>query len=622
MTEVETRAQRRQRLLGVVARLPETPGVYLFRGPDGAVAYVGKARNLRERVRSYFSRSRGDGRRAVVFVDRYVHAIEIVGTQTEPEAFLLESKLVKRHKPAYNVKLRDDKDFLYVRVDRRHPFPALVLARRPRSRTRGVTFHGPFASAQALRRTLRTMGAILPLRDCTDRDFASRTRPCLKHDMGRCCGPCVGLVTQAHYAGLLESALDVLAGRSGGLVADLERRMAEAAAGQRYEEAGRLRDQIGFLRRAVQVQQVENTGLADGDVLGLQRAGELAAVVVLFFRHGALVSSGSHALDSVLPDEELLSGFLLQYYAGGRPVPREVLLPVALPDADGLAAELAQRRGGPVTLGSPRRGGRRALLDLAARNADHALALAVEERGHQRALLAALAERLGLPRVPETIECYDVSNTGRSGIVASRVVFRHGDPDKDRYRHYRLRTLTGPDDYGALEEVLRRRLRRREADPLPDLLVVDGGRGQLGVAQRVCAELGLTDLPLAALAKGGRRGRALTLDEGERERLFLPGREAPVVLDRNAPEEYLLQRLRDEAHRFAIVHHRSVRSREALGSRLEDVPGVGPVLRRRLLSAFGGSQALVRASVDELAAVRGVGPALARSILDHLAGAG
>jgi excinuclease ABC subunit C len=615
---VESRDERRERLLAAVGRLPTGPGVYIFRNAEGAVAYVGKARNLRERVRSYFTGSRGDSRRAVVFVDRYVHALEFVSTQTEPEAFLLENRLVKRHKPAYNVKLRDDKDFLYVRVDRRHDFPALGLARRPKARTRDVTFHGPFASAHSLRRTLRTLGSILPLRDCSDREFASRTRPCLKHDMGRCCAPCVGLVTREEYAALLDEALEVLAGRAGSVQARLQERMAGAANEMRFEEAARLRDQIRFLRAATNTQQVENIGLPDGDVVGRARAGDLACLVVLFFRGGTLVSSTAHTLDSELPDEELLEGFLLEFYADGRPVPREVLLPVELPEASALQSLLAERRGGAVDLSTPQRGERRALIELAARNAQHALDVAVEDRGHQAALLDGLKERLALPRVPEIIECYDISNTGRSGIVASRVVFKHGEPDRARYRNYRMKTVEGQDDYASLAEVLRRRLARAATDPLPDLLMVDGGKGQLGVAETVREELGLADLPLAAIAKGGRRGRAVTLDEGEQERIFLPGRAEPIVLDRQAPEEYLLQRLRDEAHRFAISHHRKVRSKESLGSRLDDVPGVGPVLRKRLLTSFGGMRELERASVEQIAAVRGVGAELAQVLHDHL----
>jgi excinuclease ABC subunit C len=620
--QAASRAERRERLLATVARLPTGPGVYLFRSADGAVAYVGKARNLRERVRSYFSRSSGDTRRAVQFVDRYVDSIEFVSTASEPEAFLLENKLVKRHKPAYNVKLRDDKDFLYVRVDRRHAFPALTLARRPRGRTRGVSHVGPFASAGALRQTLRMLGGIIPLRDCSDREFAGRTRPCLKHDMGRCRAPCVGWIPQADYAHLLEDALEVLQGRCGRVLAELEERMRSASQEERFEQAARLRDQIRYLRTVTEAQQVENTGLPEGDVLGLHRAGDLAQVVVLFFRNGALVSSVAHALDSELPDEELLAGFLRAFYGEGRPVPRELLLPLDPPDRDGLATWLGEQRGGPVSIGRPRRGSRRTLLALAQRNARHALALAVEQRGHQRALVDGLAVRLDLQRPPELIECYDVSNTGRTGIVASRVVFRHGEPDRQRYRHYRVKTLSGQDDYAALAEVLRRRLMRRAQDPLPDLLLVDGGRGQLGVAQRVCEEVGVDDLPLAALAKGARRGRSLTLGPGEQERVFLPGRQAPVPLDRNTPEEYLLQRLRDEAHRFAIGHHRKLRSRESLSSSLDDVPGVGPVLRRRLLAAFGGTRALSRATVDEIAAVRGVGRDLAAAILDCLGDTG
>ena len=618
----ETAEARRERLLATVARLPTGPGVYLFRAEGGAVAYVGKARNLQQRVKSYFQRGRDETRRASLFVDRYVHTIEFVSTATEPEAFLLENRLVKRHKPAYNVKLRDDKDFLYVRIDRRHAFPALGLARRPRGATRGVTHIGPFASASNLRHTLRTLGGIIPLRDCSDREFASRTRPCLKYDMGRCLAPCVGWIVAEEYGRLLDQATGALEGRVDPVLEDLERRMQQASGDERYEQAARMRDQIRALRAVTGSQQVENTGVAEADAVGLHRAGGLAQVVVLFVRRGALVSTASHAFESELPDEELLADFLREYYGEGRPVARELLLPFELPDAEGLAAFLGERHKQEVTLvAEPARGARRALVELAAKNARHALAVTVEQRGHQLALLEALAARLGLARPPETLECYDVSNTGRTGIVASRVAFRHGEPDRDRYRHYRIRTLADQDDYGALAEVLRRRLARRDTDPLPDLLIVDGGKGQLGVAVRAVEEAGLTEAErpaLAALAKGGRRGRSLLLDAGEQERVFLPGRDEPVVLDRNTPEEYLLQRLRDEAHRFAIGHHRLVRGKESLASGLDDIPGIGPVLKRRLLSAFGGSRGLARASVEEIAAVRGVGPGLAQAIADRV----
>jgi excinuclease ABC subunit C len=293
-----------------------------------------------------------------------------------------------------------------------------------------------------------------------------------------------------------------------------------------------------------------------------------------------------------------------------------------VPEAESFAARLAEQRNGPVSLSVPQRGKRKELRLMAARNAKHALAVAVEQRGHQRALLESLGKRLDLAGPPATIECYDVSNTGRSGVVASRVVFRHGEPDRSRYRHYRIKSFEGQDDYAALGEVLKRRLARRAADPLPDLLVVDGGKGQLSVARRACAEAEVQDQPLAALAKGGRRGRSLTLAAGEQERVFLPDRDEPIVLDRNTPEEYLLQRLRDEAHRFAIGHHRKLRSKESLASRLDDVPGVGPVLRKRLLSAFGGTRELARANLEDVAAVRGVGPELARDILEHLGATG
>ncbi|RKY22213.1 MAG: excinuclease ABC subunit C [Planctomycetota bacterium] len=609
-------AARRDKLLALVERLPDGPGVYLFKDVAGAVAYVGKARRLRERVRSYF-RSSQDGRRAVRFVDRYVHDIGFVSTKSEHAAFLLENQLVKRHNPAYNVKLRDDKDFLYVRVDRRHPFPDLALVRRPRGRSQGVTHHGPFASAGSLRRTLRTLSAIVPLRDCSDRELASRTRPCLKHEMGRCCAPCVELVTPEHYAELLADAVDVLEGRCEPTVERLEQEMARASDATQYELAARKRDAITALRTMTSRQQVENTGVPDADVLGLHRAGELAEVVVLAFRRGSLVSSANHTLESVLPDDELLAGFVLEFYGSERPVPKEVLVPLALPDQEGLAAWLGDQRGHAVRLADSLRGARRGLLDLARRNAEDALVLAVEQRGHQRRLLEALAQRLELPAPPEVIECYDVSNTGRSAIVASRVVFRHGEPDRSSYRHYRIRTTDGQDDYGAMREVLQRRLARAGSDPLPDLLLVDGGRTHLQVALDAMQRAGV-QRPAAALAKGARRGRSLSLAPGEQERVFLPGREQPVVLSEGSPEEYLLQRVRDEAHRFAIGHHRKARSKESMASGLDGVPGVGAVLKRRLLSRFGGTRALARASAEELSAVPGISHALAQRILEHL----
>ena len=554
-------------------------------------------------------------------MDRYVHAIEFLSTGTEHEAFLLENKLIKRHKPEYNVKLRDDKDFLYVRVRRGHDFPALELARRPR-KGGDASYHGPYASAGSIRRTLRMLGGVIPLRDCTDREFASRTRPCLKHEMGRCCAPCVGLVDKPTYDAHLSDALAVLEGRCEELVARLEARMAAASSDERYEEAARLRDQIRYLRAITARQEVENITVAEADVVGMHRAGSLVELVVLFFRRSALVSSAHHTLESELPDDELLAGFLAEFYGEARPVPAAILLPLSLPEPELLVEQLSDRpgetRAAKVVLSVPRRGPRRRLVELAERNAEDALKVAIEQRGHQTNLLEGLARRLDLDRLPERIECYDISNTGRSGVVASRVVFRHGEPDRSQYRHYRMRTVEGQNDYGAMTEVLRRRFKRAASDPLPDLLVVDGGKAHLGIAQKVVAETGTEGLALAALAKGGRRGRAVTLQPGERERLFVPGRDEPLTLERNTPEEYLLQRLRDEAHRFAIGHHRRLRSKQSLASRLDDVPGVGAVLKKRLLQQFGGTRALARADAAEVATVKGVSPELARLILDHL----
>lgn len=618
-TKREKPQERRSRLKRTGGQFPATPGVYLFRDVTGTVAYVGKAVNLRKRVLSYFRGKRPDGRRATRFVDRYVHAMEFITTETEQEALLLENKLIKQHKPDYNVRLRDDKDFLYVRVDRSHDFPALVLARRPkRGRGGKVTYHGPFANAGGLRRTLRVIGGIIPLRDCSDREFSLRTRPCLKHDMGRCCAPCVDRVDSSTYGDYVADAVNVLEGDAESLVASLEERMLEASRDEAYELAARHRDQIAYLRSVTSRQQIENVGIEEADVLGLHRAGDLAEIVVLFFRRGALVSRASHTLESALSEEDLLAGFLEAFYAGARPIPREILLPGKVADPSLTKQALASRREGAVSLAVPRGGVRRRLVLLAQRNARHSLAMAVEQRGQQHQMLSALKERLNLPRIPLTIECYDVSNTGRDSAVASRVVFHHGEADRRRYRIYRLRSFAGQNDYAAMEEVLRRRMRRRKTDPLPDLLLVDGGRAHLAVAERVCEEFGVGDLALAGLAKGGRRGRSLLLHAGEQERIFLPGREDPVTMNRNSAEEYVLQHIRDEAHRFAIGHHRKLRSRTSMSSALDGIPGVGPVIKKRLLQGFGGLRGLRDATGAELAQTRGVSPRLAEEIVLYL----
>jgi len=578
------------RLREKVEALPRAPGVYLLKDAQARVVYVGKAVDLRARVRSYL-RPEGDGRPAAPFLARRVADVAFIATGNEKEALLLEHTLVKRHRPRYNVRLRDDKAHLCIRVDVAHAWPRIHMVRR--FRRDGAHYFGPFADATAVRRTIRVLGAVYPLRLCSDRVLASRTRPCLYYQLKRCGAPCVGYVRPEEYRAQVEGMLELLRGRTGPLLERLEREMGGAAGAQDFERAAALRDRIEALRRTTQAQRVAGADLSDRDAVGLARRGEVVAAAVLHVREGRLLSLRTHHFPTILPDGAVLARLLHAVYREGRVVPPEVLLPAEPEDARELAAALAERRGGPVRLLAPERGPARALVDLAEQNAREAIAEAEGDAAQREALLDRLRERLALARLPRRIECFDVSTTQGSETVGSRVVFLDGAPHADGYRRFRVRTVAGQDDFASLREVLLRRFRRDEEPP--DLVVVDGGAGQLAAVRDAVP----SGVELAGLAKA----RALGGGARSPERVYRPGAATPLALPPDAPETYLLARLRDEAHRFAVAYHRRLRSKRAVRSELDAIPGLGPRRRTTLLRRFGSARGVRAASRAELEAV-------------------
>lgn len=598
--------------------VPRRPGVYLFRDAQGKVLYVGKARDLRARLASY-KRPGGDGRLSIRFLEREARAVETIVTRTEQEALLLEDALVKQHKPPHNVRLKDDKSFLMLRLDRGERFPRLKFVRahspevgKPGGRSR---YFGPYASARAVRRTLSDLHRVVPLRDCPDSVMDHRSRPCLKHQIGQCSAPCVGLVSEEAYAELVERAAAILSGDVAELESDLERRMRQAAAELHYEQAARWRDRLQALRRTVEGQGVRPRDRVARDVLGLARRAEDAVVHRLAFREGRLAESRSHRFRSELSDEELLHGVLTALYAGGRRAPpAELVLPCRPAEAELLEEVLA----GGTQCVVPTSGERKRMLELAGENARAELARLVKEREGGVEVSEELGRMLDLDESPEVIDCFDVSNLQGAHVVASRVRFRRGIPDRAGYRRFRVKSVEGQDDFASLREVVRRSLARGLAeDDLPDLVVIDGGKQQLASALEAREEAGAFGVVVVALAKArSERGPAGARKAASEERLFLPDAKEPLELARHSAVRHLLERVRDEAHRFAITYHRKERGR--VQSQLDSIPGIGPAKRRALLLRFGSVQGVREASLEDIAGVPGIGRELAQSIRERL----
>jgi excinuclease ABC subunit C len=602
-----------------LSTLPTNPGAYLFKDKSGEVIYVGKAKSLRARVRQY-ARG-GDGRVQIRFLLAQLVDIEVLVTNSEKEALLLEDTLIKQYKPHYNIRLKDDKSYWHVKITSQEPWPRLFLTRQVVKD--GSKYLGPFHSSTAVQETLEIIRKVFPLRTCSDTVFRNRTRPCIEYQIKRCLGPCALPVEREEYQRQLKGVLLLLEGKNTELVEQLTARMHEAAEALRFEEAARLRDQVRAITQTGERQQVARPLGNDQDIFGLYREGGFVEVQVLFVRAGKLVGNQDYSFDDYeFPDEEILAELLTQFYQGERFIPDEVILPVALEDALVREELLAERKGKKVSLLAPQRGDKMRLVEMAQENARHSFVEKRRGAEQKEKTLESLRLSLHLRSAPKRIECFDISNIQGNLAVGSMVVFDEGEPDKNRYRRFRIKTVAGADDFAMMYEVLTRRYRRAlEEKDLPDLLMVDGGKGQLSVAVEVFRELGITDVDLIGLAKM-RTERDPFAEEVEHssERVFLPGRKNPVVLRPNSTALFLLQRVRDEAHRFAITYHRQLRAREQLSSSLDIVPGIGPARRKALLRHFGSLKRMRAASVEELAQVPGVTQAMAEAIHRHLAG--
>ena len=585
-----------------IDQAPRAPGVYLMKDGDGKVLYVGKAKNLRARVRAYFGGT--DGRAMIPFLVSRVQAVAFIVTATEKEALILENTLIKEHRPRYNVVFRDDKSYYHLRIDPLQVFPRFELVRRPRRD--GAACFGPYPSSASARETLRFLHSLFPLRTCRDREMKTRRRPCLEHQIRRCLAPCAGLVSEAAYRELVRDAVAFLEGRENDLLADLKSRMAQASDSLQFETAAALRDRIAAIAETLEKQRMVSLSGGAQDVYGVYREGDLTQVCALFIRQGKLLGQKDFGLLRLGGSTQaLLSSLIKQYYDGAADLPEAILVPEALEDQAVIAEWLADRKGKKVTIGVARRGQGRDLLKMAYVNAQNVFKGASLSADGTEEALALLMEKLLLKRLPERIECFDISNIGGRWAVGAMVTFLAGAAWKAGYRRFRIRTVAGADDYGMLYEILHRRCRKKER--LPDLIVVDGGKGQLGVALSVLKDLGIEDVAAIGLAKERE-------DAGAFDRVYLPRRKDPVPLYRWPAAQLLLQRIRDEAHRFAVSYHRNVKEKEDLQSMLDQIPGIGPARKRVLLTFFGDLRRIKQASPEALQQVPGLGPAQAQRI--------
>ena len=684
MTSTYNRCVIDPAVLHQVRALPERPGVYVMRDARGDVLYVGKATNLRARVRSYFGSSRSLEPK-VLALAALVAQVDHIVTRTESEALLLEATLVKRHQPHHNVRLKDDKHYPYLKVDVQHPWPRVTITRRVEQD--GARYFGPYASAGSVRRTLDVVKKLFPWRSCTKPITGTDPRPCLDYYIKRCIAPCTSFCTQAEYDAVIAETILFLEGRSDEVLRHVEREMALAADALEYERAARLRDQATAIRRVTERQQMATTTPLDADVFALARNGDDACVQAFFVRGIAVADTDSFLLDGTrdASDAEVLGAFLAQYFESATYVPRYVLLSQAPADAEQLQLALRERRGAAVDIRVPERGELRQLVASAEDNARGALAAShvrwLSDRDKTQAALTLLQEQLDLPAPPRRIECYDISTIQGTNTVASMVVFADGAPLSSQYRRFRIKTVTGQDDFASMREVLARRFQRVARhtvppavtddmlvtggaaaaadveslaldatvtdsgdtdasaarleladngvidsltvlaidamddvtpavddapasspwDVLPDLVVIDGGKGQLGAALDVLRDLGLADLPVCGLAK-------------REEEIYVADIDEPIRLPRDSQGLYLLQRVRDEAHRFAITYHRTLRAKSAQRSVLDAIPGVGPVRKRALMRKFGSVRVLQQASIDEIASTVGFTRRLAETV--------
>ena len=601
-----------------IKKLPTLPGVYIMKGRDGEVLYVGKAIDLRARVRSYFTGA--DEREQIEYLLQRVVTIDTIVTETEHQALVLERDLIGIHKPRFNIKLKDDRAYLVVRIDDQAEWPRLELVRRPNPD--GAMYFGPFAHGGRVREAFEVVKKVVPLRSCSDAVLHNRQRPCLEFDMKRCVAPCCFPVPAEEYRGYVRQAVSILQGKNHELLKELKEKMEDASQNLRFEEAALYRDRVDALEALTSEKHFVTHGGENRDVMGLYRELDNVQISVLSVRDGRIVATRGYSLKSVkIPTEDVVESAVLQLYEGDVQIPDEILLPCALTNEVSVINALSARRGGKVEVHAPQRGIKHRLVNLAHLNARQQFVtrFAAEERHEE--VLRALKERFFLSQIPRRIECVDISNFQGSDIVAGIVSFFDCVPDKEAYRKYTIGGKGKPDDFASIYEVVSRRLARGlEEESLPDLLVIDGGAGQLAMALRARDELGIS-LDIISIAK-----LRLIEDEAKTprykpERIFVEGQSESIPLDSADPVTHFLQRLRDETHRFAITFHRAKRGKRILTSVLDDILGVGPERRARLLKFYGSVDRIREAAVEDVARVGRMPASLAQKILKAISSA-
>ena len=599
-----------------VASFPKSPGVYLMKDSSRKIIYVGKAKDLKNRVTSYFTGK--DTRPMAPFLMARVHDIEFINTATPKEALILENNLIKRHRPRYNVTLRDDKTYYYLSLDPTEEFPRLQLVRK-RLNDKALYF-GPYPSGLSAKETLRFVQQIFPLRTCRNRDFKIRPRPCLEYQMGKCLAPCKGLIDQDAYRKLVDNTVSFLRGRRRELISELKKQMNEASNELNYEEAARLRDRIAALENALEKQNVEWGDTQDQDVVGLYEQESNYQLCVLFVRGGKLLGSKSFAPVKARTEmTEIVSSCLTQYYDGETSVPDEIIIPCRLPEEEVIIEWLTEKKDKKVALTVPSLGTKYALLEMANDNARNIWEAACKKDEQKTDALRILQEKLSLTALPRRLECYDISNISGKYAVGSMVVFQDGEPDKNSYRRYKIKTISAPDDYAMMYEVLSRRFSGK--DNLPDLVVVDGGKGQLNVALLVLKDLKIK-MDVIGLAKEERaifsaKGVGKKKAAKSEDRVYLPRRKDAVFLSAWPHALRILQQARDEAHRFALSYHQKVKQENDMRSILDDIPDIGEARKKILLKHFGSGKRVAEASLDALQKVPGIGKSLAGEIYSY-----
>ena len=602
-----------------LAAVPLEPGVYLHRDAGGKVLYVGKSASLRDRLRSYFGSKKNLDPKSVELVSR-IDDFEYIVTASEQEALLLENSLIKEHKPKYNIRLKDDKTYPYIKVDLAEDFPRIYVTRR--TANDGARYFGPFASAGSVRKTLDLLKRLFPYRSCTKTITGNDSRPCLEYHIKRCVAPCTGYASRNEYSEVIAQVVMFLEGNTKEIVSDLKTTMLEASDNLEFERAGALRDRLKAIEKVYEGQNVVGLGREELDVIGAAYGGEEAWVEIFFIRQGKLIGRDHFTMSGTREEDgqEILARFIEQFYSSASHVPRKILVPESITDKEVVAGWLETKRKGPVEINVPQRGAKRRLIEMVTTNAAQGLEQLklkwISDSTRMETAMSELQEELNLPRSPKRIECYDVSHIQGTNTVASMSVFEDGKPLSSNYRRFKIKSHDGNDDFASMREVLSRRFKRlknaRDGGEenasfaaAPDLVLIDGGKGQLSSAVEVMLHLGLQDIQLASIAK-------------REEEIFLPHAAEPVIMPKNSQGLFLLQRARDEAHRFAVTFHRNLRGKSSVKSALDLVPGIGPKRRKMLIRSFGSVKGIREASEDQLAAAPGMTAKVARQIKEHL----